>query len=117
MSSSLFGGRRKGTADEARSHHDNSLFTKLRQRPFVIRMGVVYCGSFLFGAMVEYFACSTGLYETVASKKADRRLEIDEFVADFRQNMEKWQQEDKERALRIAAAKQQLQQSAGAQAK
>ena len=90
---------RRGSADEARSHHQNSFATKLRQKPFLLRMGFVYCGSFAFGAVIEYFACKTGLYETVASKKADRRLEIDEFVADFRTNLEKWQEEDKQRAL------------------
>lgn len=98
-SMSLFARKpKKGQADEARAFHESNLFTKLRTKPFLMRMGVVYAGSFIIGATVEFFACKTGLYQTVANKKATRRLEIDTFVADMRENLDKWTKEDMARA-------------------
>lgn len=71
---------------------------RLRLRPLWQQMAVIFTGSFCFGAVVEVFACKTHLYESVVHKKAQRRHEFDEFVADLRENVEEWTKEDQQRA-------------------
>ncbi|CAD2212760.1 hypothetical protein AGDE_00399 [Angomonas deanei] len=65
-----------------------------RQYPFPVRMFGIFLMGFTLGSIIEIFACKTHLYESVMSKKDVRRHEFDEFVVDFRKNVETWQQED-----------------------
>lgn len=64
------------------------------QLPFPARMFGVFLVGFTLGLVLEVFACKTHLYESVMMKKDARRHEFDEFVVDFRQNVERWQRED-----------------------
>ena len=75
----------------------------LRKRPFYQRMGVLFLGGFVIGGFAETFACKTGLYASVTDSKARRRHQLDEWVAEFQDNLSEWQKEDMQRA---AAAKQ-----------
>ncbi|CAG9567178.1 conserved hypothetical protein [Leishmania major strain Friedlin] len=54
----------------------------------------IFLVGFSLGLVLEVFACKTHLYESVMMKKDARRHEFDEFVVDFRQNVERWQRED-----------------------
>lgn len=71
---------------------------EFRQRPAIVRYAFIFALGFSVGALVEVFACKTHLYESVMSKKETRRHEFDEFVVDYRRNVEKWQQNDMRRA-------------------
>ncbi|GET85459.1 hypothetical protein, conserved [Leishmania tarentolae] len=62
--------------------------------PFPARMLGIFLVGFSLGLVLEVFACKTHLYESVMMKKDARRHEFDEFVVDFRQNVERWQRED-----------------------
>ncbi|CAJ1985699.1 hypothetical protein conserved [Leishmania donovani] len=64
------------------------------QLPFPARMFGIFLVGFSLGLVLEVFACKTHLYESVMMKKDARRHEFDEFVVDFRQNVERWQRED-----------------------
>lgn len=75
---------------------------EFRQRPAIVRYAFIFGLGFAVGAVVEVFACKTNLYETVMSKKDSRRHEFDEFVVDYRRNVEKWQQDDMKRAGIVA---------------
>jgi hypothetical protein len=99
--------RSEGVVDEARAAWKSSLAGRIRALPFAGRMGAIYCLGFAFGAVVETFACQTRLYEAVAHKKAQRRHEIDEGVAELQENIQKWQDEDMKLATAAAAVKQQ----------
>lgn len=83
--------------------------TEFRKRPAVVRYSLVFCVGFLFGAIVEVFACKTRLYEAVMVNKDTRRHDLDEFVVDFRKNVERWQTED----IKRSAAQTQQQTLAG----
>ncbi|KPI82762.1 hypothetical protein ABL78_8226 [Leptomonas seymouri] len=79
---------REGTAT-------SRFFRAYRTRlPFPARMFGVSLLGFTVGMVIEVFACRTHLYESVMMKKDARRHELDEFVVDFRQNVERWQRED-----------------------
>ncbi|KAG5512106.1 hypothetical protein JKF63_07571 [Porcisia hertigi] len=64
------------------------------QLPFPVRLFGVFLVGFSLGLVLEVFACKTHLYESVMMKKDARRHEFDEFVLDFRHNVERWQRED-----------------------
>lgn len=64
---------------------------------FPVRMSGVFAVGFAFGAVIEVFACKTMLYESVSKNKDKRRHEFDNFVVEFRQNVDKWQEEDRKR--------------------
>lgn len=79
---------REGTAT-------SRFFRAYRTRlPFPVRMLGIFALGFSVGMVLEVFACKTHLYESVMMKKDARRHEFDEFVVDFRQNVERWQRED-----------------------
>ncbi|KPA74910.1 putative mitochondrial hypothetical protein [Leptomonas pyrrhocoris] len=79
---------REGTAT-------SRFFRAYRARlPFPVRMSGIFLLGFSLGLVIEVFACKTHLYESVMMKKDARRHEFDEFVVDFRQNVERWQRED-----------------------
>lgn len=65
-----------------------------KELPFPARMFGIFLLGFSLGMVIEVFACKTHLYESVMMKKDARRHEFDEFVVDFRQNVERWQRED-----------------------
>ena len=67
------------------------------QLPLPARMFGIFLLGFTLGMVIEVFACKTHLYESVMMKKDARRHEFDEFVVDFRQNVERWQREDMSR--------------------
>ncbi|EPY31244.1 hypothetical protein STCU_03551 [Strigomonas culicis] len=69
-------------------------FKRYRTLPFPVRMSGIFLLGFSLGCFIEIFACKTHLYESVMSKKDARRHEFDEFVVDFRRNVERWQRED-----------------------
>jgi hypothetical protein len=99
--------------DQARDYHQNrSLMAKLRRQPMAMRMAIIFAGAAAFGFTIEAFACQTRLYESVAQKKAERRHELDEFVSEFREKLQGWQEEDKRRyeAMQAARGAQQQQQ-------
>jgi hypothetical protein len=79
----------------------------LRSFPLPQRMVILFCTSFFFGGLIELFACSTGLYEAVTENKTKRRHDLDEFVAEFQDNLAKWQEED----MQLYAAKKQLEEA------
>jgi hypothetical protein len=79
---------REGTAT-------SRFFRAYRTRlPFAGRMAGIFFLGFFLGLVIEVFACKTHLYESVMMKKDARRHEFDEFVVDFRQNVERWQRQD-----------------------
>lgn len=107
----MFSGQSKkkrvaGVADEAVRHREGHWAPKLRAIPFYRRMAIIYAGTFVIGFAVETFACKTGLYAAVTHKKTERRHQLDEVVLEFRQNLEKWTQED----IRIATEREKAQQ-------
>lgn len=65
-----------------------------RQQHFVVKYSLVFIVGFLAGSIIEFFACKTKLYEAVMANKDSRRHQMDEFVVDFRKNVDKWQRED-----------------------
>lgn len=67
---------------------------QFRQKHVVLRCATFFAVGFTIGALVEVFVCKTHLYEAVMVKKENRRHEMDEFVVDFRRNIEKWQRQD-----------------------
>jgi hypothetical protein len=68
------------------------------------RLSLGFSLSFVLGFLVQWFAIRTGLYETVADKKMQRRIEMDEMVLELRGNVAKWQAEDMRIAAERAAA-------------
>ncbi|AAQ15671.1 hypothetical protein, conserved [Trypanosoma brucei gambiense DAL972] len=72
-----------------------------RTLPYPIRMSGIFALGFALGSIVEIFACKTHLYESVMANKDARRHDFDEFVVEFRENVENWQQQD---AMRRADA-------------
>ena len=50
---------------------------------------------FMVGAAMQIFTCKTRLYEVVAAKKQKRRHDLDEWVLEYREQVEKWAMEDK----------------------
>lgn len=100
--------RRAGRKDTDPFFRDGTGFQKamhnFRKRPAFIRYPVVFGFGFLVGAVIEVFACKTKLYEAVMVKKDARRHELDEFVVDFRRNVERWQTEDMKRAAAAASS-------------
>jgi hypothetical protein len=75
------------------SNSRKSLHT-FRQQHVIVRYGLVFTVGFVIGAVIEFFACKTHLYEAVMANKDVRRHQMDEFVVDLRRNMDKWQRED-----------------------
>ncbi|ORC85019.1 uncharacterized protein TM35_000391930 [Trypanosoma theileri] len=67
---------------------------KYRTFPYPVRMSGLFLVGFILGSIIETFACKTHMYESVMSKKDTRRHDFDEFVVDFRQNVERWQRQD-----------------------
>ncbi|EAN92611.1 hypothetical protein C3747_32g750c [Trypanosoma cruzi] len=67
---------------------------RYRKYPYPVRMAGLFLLGFALGGVIETFACKTHMYESVMAKKDMRRHEFDEFVADFRENMERWQRQD-----------------------
>lgn len=65
-----------------------------RQQHVVVRYSLVFLIGFTLGAVIEFFACKTHLYEAVMANKDSRRHQMDEFVVDFRKNVNRWQRED-----------------------
>lgn len=65
-----------------------------RELPWVFRYSMVFMVGFIIGGVIEVFACKTHLYEAVMANKDTRRHKLDEFVVDFRRNVDKWQRED-----------------------
>jgi hypothetical protein len=65
-----------------------------RQQHVLVRYSLVFVVGFIAGSIIEFFACKTRLYESVMANKDSRRHQMDEFVVDFRRNMDKWQRED-----------------------
>jgi len=74
------------------------------QLPFPLRMLGIGLLGFTLGLVIEIFACKTHLYESVMMKKDARRHEFDEFVVDFREKVERWQQEDMSHAAAATIA-------------
>ncbi|ESL11738.1 hypothetical protein TRSC58_00505 [Trypanosoma rangeli SC58] len=67
---------------------------RYRKYPFPVRMTGLFLVGFMLGGVIETFACMTHMYESVMAKKDMRRHDFDEFVADFRDNVERWQRQD-----------------------
>jgi hypothetical protein len=66
--------------------------------PWHLRVPALFVVGFLFGAVLEVFLCKSRLYETVMGNKSSRRVELDEFVVDFRKSIDGWQRVDMERS-------------------
>ncbi|RNE98764.1 uncharacterized protein Tco025E_09172 [Trypanosoma conorhini] len=78
---------RGGTASQRFLH-------RYRKYPFPVRMTGLFLVGFVLGGVIETFACKTHMYESVMAKKDMRRHDFDEFVDDFRENVERWQRQD-----------------------
>ena len=62
---------------------------------FYGRCVILFAVGFAVGAVMQVFACKTKLYEIVAEKKGKRRLDLEEWVVEYRSQVEKWALEDK----------------------
>lgn len=82
------------SADDARDASQKSFVTKIKSLPPWARYLFMFSVSFCVGASMEAFSIKTGLYESIVANKTNRRHDLDEFVADFRADLEKWQAED-----------------------